>query len=278
LVELSKKLRQLCFVRRLKEEVYKELPPLIDAPVPLEIGKTEMARYAEIERDVVEFMANRAREIAEEAGEDGDAVYVEKKIRLEAVEHLVRINGLKTAISTLKYDAVVRWIEDFLADSDEKLIVMGEHISMIEKLSEHFGPKLSVKIRGGVSQKMRMEAVDRFQNDPNTRLFIGSSIAASEGLTLTAASNIAMVEHPWTPSIVAQCAARAWGRVSDLHGCTLWHLVVPNTIDIEILALLEKKKIVVDAATDGVELDGKQGSVLGDLLVSLARRGGGLPD
>jgi hypothetical protein len=58
----------------------------------------------------------------------------------------------------------------------------------------------------------------------------------------------------------------------------MWHLVVPNTIDVEILELLSKKKKVVDAATDGVELDGKQGSVLGDLLVSLARRGGGLPD
>jgi hypothetical protein len=276
LVELNKKLRQLCFIRRKKEDIYTELPPLVDAPVPLEIGSTEMARYAEIERDVVEFMANRAREIAEEAGEDGDAVYVEKKIRLEAVEHLVRINGLKTAISTLKYDAVVKWIEDFLADSDEKLIVMGEHIAMIEKLSEHFGPKVSVKIRGGVSQKARMDAVDRFQNDPDTRLFIGSSIAASEGLTLTAASNVAMIEHPWTPSIVAQCAARCWGRVSDLHGATMWHLVVPQTIDVEILALLEKKKVVVDAATDGVELDGTQGSVLGDLLVALARRGGGI--
>jgi rubrerythrin len=278
LVELNKKLRQLCFIRRKKEDIYTELPPLVDAPVPLEIGAKEMQRYAEIERDVVEFMANRAREIAEEAGEDGDAVYVEKKIRLEAVEHLVRVAGLKTAISHLKYDAVVKWIDDFLADSDEKLIVMGEHISMIEKLSEHFGPKLSVKIRGGVSQKLRMEAVDRFQNDPKTRLFIGSSIAASEGLTLTAASNIAMIEHPWTPSIVAQCAARCWGRISNLHGATMWHLVVPNTIDVEILELLSKKKKVVDAATDGVELDGKQGSVLGDLLVSLARRGGGLPD
>ena len=271
LVELNRKLRETCFIRRTKSDVFDELPPRRTARQAMPVPADGMKRYREIEHDVVHFLADRARQIAEEAGEDGTRAYIEKALRAEAAEHLVRISVLKNAVADLKYDAMVDWIDNFLEDSEEKIIVFAEHVEIVERLAEHYGD-LAVKIRGGVSLADRNAAVQRFQNDNRIRVFVGNMAAASEGITLTAASNVAFLELGWTPSIHAQCASRCYARANDMHGATAWYLLARNTIDDDIFALLEQKSKVVNAATDGVEVE-KQGSILADLVVSLAERG-----
>ena len=256
------------------------------------VSSAAMRKYVEIENDVVHYLANRAKELAQsEAAEKaaaalgldvedvaerasvqaaGRRAYAEKALRAEAAEHLVRISVLKNAVADLKYESMIAWIEDFLSEGDEKLVVFAEHVEMVENVVAHFGDA-AVKIRGGVSQEARADAVKRFQEDPTVRLFVGNMAAASEGLTLTAASNVAFMEQAWTPAMHAQCIARCYGRANDMHGAVAWYLLAPNTIDMEINALLAAKAEVVDAATDGIEVE-QQGSILADLVVSLANR------
>ena len=271
LVELNKLLREKCFIRRTKKDVFTELPELRNVQQLMPVDPKAMAEYKRIEADVVEFLAQRAKEIAAEAGEDANAAYWDKRLRAEAAEHLVRISVLKNAVADLKKKSMISWIETFLEDSDEKIVVFAEHVSLVEEVAAHFGDAC-VKIRGGVKQTDRMAAVKRFQEDDTCRVFVGNMAAASEGLTLTAASNVAYMEQAWTPAMHAQCASRCYGRANDSHGCVAWWLLAPKTIDVDIFALLEKKAKIVNAATDGVEVE-KQGSVLGDLIVALAGRG-----
>ena len=89
---------------------------------------------------------------------------------------------------------------------------------------------------------------------------------------MTASHNVAFMELGWTPAIHAQCAARCYGRANDAHGATAWYLIVPRTIDEEMFQILMKKEQVVNAATNGTEV-AKQGSILSDLVVALAKRG-----
>ena len=79
-------------------------------------------------------------------------------------------------------------------------------------------------------------------------------------------------ELGWTPAIHEQCASRAYGRANDLHGATAWYLLAPDTIDEDIYSLLEKKRRIVDAVTDGIDVE-DEGSVMGGLIVALAKRG-----
>jgi len=272
--ELNDKLRSFCFVRRLKMDVYGELPPLRNAVQLLSPDPAAMGWYAQIEQDVVEYLAQRARALAEEEGSDGTAAYWEKRMMAEAAEHLVRITVLRDAVSKIKYDSIVAWLDNFIESGDgEKVIVFAEHVSFVEQIAERYGNK-AVKIRGGVSVKDRQAAVDRFQTDPTCQIFVGNMAAASEGLTLTAASDVVFCELAWTPAMHEQCASRAWGRINDMHGCTAWYLLAPHTIDIDMYDLLETKKKIVDAVTDGTDpgVD-NQGSILGNLLIQLARRG-----
>ncbi len=270
LEELNQKLRQSCMIRRVKADVFEELPALMNVEQIMDVDATDYARYLEIEADVLHELATRAKQLAEEAGEDGNAAYWEKKMRAQAAEHLVRIQVLKRAAVELKHKSVIAWLDQFLESSDKKIIVFAEHVDTVESITAHFGDR-AVKVRGGVSEADRMDAVDRFQTDEDVRVFVGNMASASEGLTLTAASDVAFVELGWTPAIHDQCAARCYGRVNDLHGATAWYLLAEHTIDDDIYALLEQKAKIVKAVTDGTTV--KTTSVLADLVVNLTARG-----
>jgi len=270
--ELNEKMRETCFVRRNKMDVYGELPELRNAVQYLSVSTEEMASYKVVEDDVVEYFAQRARDIAEEEGSDGSSAYWGKKIALENSVNLVRITALRDAVSKIKFESTASWLDNFLeSGTGEKVIVFAEHIEMVEKLYARY-QDVAVKIRGGVSVEERQNAVDSFQNDPKVRVFVANMTAASEGLTLTAASDVVFCELGWTPAIHEQCASRCYGRVNDMHGATAWYLLAPETIDEDMYSLLDKKKKVVNSVTDGVDVE-EQGSIIGELVKTLAERG-----
>lgn len=88
------------------------------------------------------------------------------------------------------------------------------------------------------------------------------------GLTLTAASNVAFVELGWTPAIHEQATDRCHRIGQESDSVTASYLLAENTIDEQIAALIEAKRAVVDAATDGTA-GGVQVDVLDDLITSL---------
>ena len=270
--ELHELLRANCMVRRMKAEVFTELPPVVHAVTPLDVPLSKMAAYQKAEDDVIEYLANRARELAEAGGEDGNAAYWHKKLRAQGAEHLVRISALKAASTEAKMGAVSEWLDEFLADDPtRKLVVFGENIDVVEGIAKRYGDA-AVIIRGNVSMDDRTVAVRRFQTDPSVRVFVGNIRAAGEAITLTAASDVAFVQFPWTPKDIDQPIGRVFGRINDLHGATAHYLIAPNTIEKDIVALIDDKRRIVDAVTDD-KIGGESTSILGDLLIRLAERG-----
>jgi SWI/SNF-related matrix-associated actin-dependent regulator 1 of chromatin subfamily A len=269
--ELNRRLKESCFIRRLKADVYGELPPLRNSVQYLEVSADKMDWYKAVEADTIEYFAQKARLLAEEEGADGDKAYWQKRINLADSEHIIKVTALRDAAAKVKYDSIIAWVDNFLESGDQKVIIFAEHVELVEALYERY-KDVAVKIRGGVSNADRQLAVDKFQNDPLTRVFVGNMSAASEGLTLTAASDVVFCELAWTPTVHEQCAARAYGRANDLHGATAWYLLLENTIDESIYSLLQRKKKVVDAITDGLDTS-DSGGIMGDLILELAERG-----
>jgi len=274
-VELHNKLRETCMVRRTRRDVYDEEPMLVSAYVPLEVDPKLLKWYCEVEDDVVGFFANKAADAARAAGEDGNMAFMEKAAQLEPHENMIKITALRDAVSKIKLPAVIEWMEAFMEELGEegKMLGFGEHIELVDGVWEHFGD-MAVKIRGGVSDKGRSAAVDRFQNDPSCRLFVANVESASEALTLTAAYNLAFFEPFWTPTRHEQCASRCYGRTNDPHGATAHYLMVHDTIDSMMFDLLDAKAKTVAAVVDGVDPEGKNApSIANDLVAALMRKG-----
>ena len=96
----------------------------------------------------------------------------------------------------------------------------------------------------------RAAEVERFQTDDACRLIVCSLDAAGVGLTMTAASNVAFVELGWTPAAHDQAEDRVH-RIGQEEAVTAWYLLAADTIDERIAAVIDRKRELVRAATDG---------------------------
>ncbi len=75
---------------------------------------------------------------------------------------------------------------------------------------------------------------------------------AGQGLTLTQASNVAFLELDWTPAKHDQAEDRCH-RIGQQDAVNAWYLLAAGTIDETMATLLERKRAVIGAVTDGRE-------------------------
>ena len=78
------------------------------------------------------------------------------------------------------------------------------------------------------------------------------------------------VEQGWTPAEHSQAEDRCHRIGQDADNVSAWYLLAEKTIDDDIYDLIEKKRITVDAVTEGE--DNSQDSVLKDLVKTLIER------
>lgn len=273
-LELHRKLREICYLRRRKRDVWKDLPAEQFIPRFVEVSERNMAGYREVESDVVEYFAQRAAEEARAQGSNAEKAAHQKREQLRRVADLVQLTGLRSAVAEAKREAVVEWIKDFDDDTggEEKLIVFGEHISLVDYLYQEFVDE-AVRVRGGTGDLDAQRSAVRFQNDSGVRKWIANLQASKEGFTLTSASNVAFCELPWSPTWLSQGLARAYGRVNDPHGAIGYCLLVKGTVDEELWEMLDMKRKVVSAVTDGVPDVEDQISVQEQLRLAWMDRG-----
>jgi SWI/SNF-related matrix-associated actin-dependent regulator 1 of chromatin subfamily A len=92
--------------------------------------------------------------------------------------------------------------------------------------------------------------MNRFQTDPSVRLFCGNILAAGEGIELSAASDVALLELPWNSSTLDQGIARILKPgVTTRMG--IHYLLASGTIDEDIAAIVDQKRSVAAAIHDG---------------------------
>jgi SWI/SNF-related matrix-associated actin-dependent regulator 1 of chromatin subfamily A len=239
--ELHEILTDSIMIRRTKAQVLTDLPPKIRSFFPLQMSIEGETNYWEAENNFLRWLEqNKNKKAAERASQ---------------AETITKIEVLKQIAVSAKMDAAINWITDFL-ESGEKLVVFATHKFAISALMEAFG-KIAVKIDGSVSSAAkRQEAVDKFQGDPKTKLFVGQIEAAGVGINLTAASNVAFLELPWTPGALSQAEDRCH-RIKQKNAVNIYYLLAENTIEEKIAGMLDDKRRVLDSVLDGVQTDEK---------------------
>ncbi len=245
--DLHKKLKAV-MIRRKKEDVLKDLPAKVFSHIPMEIDNEK--QYHRAETDFIEYLR-------EQKGK-------EKAEKAKQAEYLVKIEELKQLCIAGKMKHAIEWVRDFLDTNGQKLVLFTVHKETVDRLMEEFGG-LAVKVDGSVSSAKRDEAVQAFQNNPHTRLFVGNIKAAGTGLTLTAASSVAFLELPWTPGDLTQAEDRCH-RIGQENSVNIYYLLAAGTIEQEIATLLDQKRKVLNAVLDGEEVE--EGKLITELIES----------
>jgi len=235
-------LRARCFVRRLKADVLPQLPAKTRAIVPVELDNE--AEYRLAERDVVAWLQSQPLDLRELDAKVAAALRAER---------LVRLNALKLLAARGKLRAALAWIHDFCS-SGERLVVFAHHREIQRAVLEHF-PR-ALHILGADSHLARDAALRSFQApaEAANQLIVCSIEVAGQGLTLTRSSNVVFLELDWTPAKHDQAEDRCH-RIGQHDAVNVSYLLAANTIDETISTLLERKRAVIGAVTDGREED-----------------------
>lgn len=149
--------------------------------------------------------------------------------------------------SSGKWAAFVKLLNDSLA-SGYKVVVFSQYIQMIRiialYLEEH---AIEYALVQGKSQN-RKEEIDRFSNDPNCRVFIGSLLAAGTGINLTAGNVVIMYDRWWNPAKENQALDRVH-RIGQKNTVFIYKLVTEDTLEEHIHYLIEKKMRLLNQVT-----------------------------
>ena len=245
--ELNRILTGTIMLRRLKKDVLQDLPDKVRAFIPIELSNQN--EYNQAETDFIQWV--RVQHGAAKAEKASNA------------QALTEIESLKQLAVRGKMEYVKKWIADFL-ETDEKLVIFAIHKFVIDELMIEFG-KIAVVIDGSVNQGDRKLAVARFQKSEKIKLFVGNIQAAGIGLTLTAASNVVILELPWTPGDLEQAIDRCH-RIGQKNNVTAHFLLASGTIEEKIAKLLDDKRKIMDSVLDGK--DTESASLLSELINS----------
>lgn len=235
-------LRARCFVRRLKQDVLPQLPAKTRAIVPVELDNA--AEYALAEHDLVAWLRSQPLDLGELDAKVAAALRAER---------LVRLNALKLLAARGKLTAALAWIHDFCS-SGERLVVFARHREVQQAVLERFPDALH--ILGADSPSARDAALQGFQapDRVGNQVIVCSMEVAGQGLTLTRSSNVVFLELDWTPAKHDQAEDRCH-RIGQLDAVNAYYLLAAETVDETIATLLERKRAVIEAVTDGREED-----------------------
>jgi SWI/SNF-related matrix-associated actin-dependent regulator 1 of chromatin subfamily A len=239
-VRLHWHLRSRCFVRRLKADVLPQLPPKTRTVVPVELDNE--AEYRLAEHDVIAWLRSRPLDLSELDAKVAAALRAER---------LVRLNALKLLAARGKLHAALAWIHDFCS-SGERLVVFARHREIQRAVVDRFPHALH--ILGEDTHAARDASLHAFQaaGDSGNQLIVCSIEVAGQGLTLTQASNVAFLELDWTPAKHDQAEDRLH-RIGQRDAVNAWYLLAAGTIDETMATLLERKRAIIGAVTDGRE-------------------------
>jgi SNF2 family DNA or RNA helicase len=92
----------------------------------------------------------------------------------------------------------------------------------------------------------RAARVERFQNDPDCKLFLISLKAGGLGLNLTAAEYVFLLDPWWNPAVEAQAIDRAH-RIGQNKPVFAYRLIARDTVEEKVLELQKSKRDLADA-------------------------------
>jgi SWI/SNF-related matrix-associated actin-dependent regulator of chromatin subfamily A-like protein 1 len=252
--ELRDKLKD-CLLRRKKKDVL-DLPEKIVSIMECEMNPEQKKTYDSAWDMYIDFLT--ANPIPDR---NIDNILMARQ--------LVEIQKLKQVCSQAKVDRMISDIGNAI-EQDEKVIIFTQYTKTLELLAEkaseikydtgkqnYFGqPEMKnikvVTLSGADKMDARQKAVDDFQRDPETKVFIANITAGGVGINLTEASIVMFADMVWSPEIHKQAEDRAH-RIGQEGTVNVYYYICLGTIEEDIVDVLNLKKDIADQILEGTK-------------------------
>jgi superfamily II DNA or RNA helicase len=230
-------------LRRTKEQVVRELPPKVEQTLYCELDTRQRRLYDQL-RD--HYRTTLLRRV--ETGGIGRAKIqiLEALLRLrQAAIHPGLLDKGRLAEPSAKLDVLLPRILEVIAEG-HKTLVFSQFTGMLAILRQHLDREgVAYEYLDGRTRD-RQSCVERFQADPQCKLFLISLKAGGVGLNLTAAQYVFLLDPWWNPAVEAQAVDRAH-RIGQTRQVFAYRLIARGTVEDKVLELQNTKRDLADA-------------------------------
>ena len=232
-------------LRRLKQQVAKELPPLTDMIVRCEMGVEQRRVY-----DAVRLAAREdvQRAISERGVQGATMQVLEALLRMRQAccDPTLLPGEVGTGAGSCKLDR----LEELLVETvvgDHKALIFSQWTSLLDRVEVRLRALGVAWVRLDGSTRDRQAVIDAFQSPDGPPVFLLSLKAGGTGLNLTAADYVLHLDPWWNPAVQQQATDRAH-RIGQDKPVVSCRLIAENTVEERILELQDAKRALADAA------------------------------
>jgi SNF2 family DNA or RNA helicase len=220
-----------------------ELPPRSELTIRCELQRQQRELYDEL-RD--HYRASLLSRIAREGMQKSKMHVLEALLRLrQAACHPGLVDPRRADEPSAKFDALIPQLAEVI-DERHKCLVFSQFTSLLALLRARLDADgFRYEYLDGRTRD-REEPVRRFQEDPDTRLFLISLKAGGLGLNLTAAEYVYLLDPWWNPAVEAQAIDRAH-RIGQTRHVFAYRLLAAGTVEDKIVELQATKRDLADA-------------------------------
>jgi hypothetical protein len=233
-------------LRRVKDKVLHELPPMTEIVLELEPSIAE--------RTLLEALRLQC---LEELNDSQDKTMKVLAALMRMRRACCNIDLVKPGlnIASSKLEAFLELVEE-LRESGHRALVFSQfvdHLTILREALDRRGVQYQY-LDGSTSARKRVAAVAAFQAGKG-EFFLISLKAGGTGLNLTAADYVIHMDPWWNPAVEDQASNRAH-RIGQTRPVTVYRLILKGTVEQKILALHKhKRELFDDILSEGAMAD-----------------------
>jgi SNF2 family DNA or RNA helicase len=230
-------------LRRTKQQVARDLPAKLEQTIYCELEPEQRRLYDELREHYRQALLARV---------ERDGI---NKAKMQILEALLRLRqaachpGLldrdRAAESSAKLDVLLPQLAEVMEEG-HKALVFSQFTSLLAIVRNRLDrDKIPYEYLDGKTRD-RAARVERFQSDPDCRLFLVSLKAGGLGLNLTAAEYVFLLDPWWNPAVEAQAIDRTH-RIGQTQQVFAYRLIARDTVEEKVLELQQTKRDLADA-------------------------------
>ncbi len=233
-------------LRRSRSQVLTELPPVIDDDRVCDLSDDQIALY----REVISESGNELEELIEGTGAIPYMNILAVIARLKQICcHPCLVQGCDDPgeYQSGKWDLFIELAEELL-EADLKFVVFSQYTGMLDLIESHL-KRLGVPygiLKGDMAVGKRQKMIERFNTDPDCRVFCASLLAGGIGIDLTAARAVIHYDRWWNPAREEQATARVH-RMGQKEVVQVFRLITKGTLEEKIHRLITAKRELVSS-------------------------------
>jgi SNF2 family DNA or RNA helicase len=231
-----RKIIQPFILRRTKEMVTPDLPPVTEQTVFCDMTEEQEKLYEEEKSSVRNSIL---KNIASNGLEKSAIVVLQGLMKLRQISNHPVMTYDDYSFGSGKFETVLQDMESVISEG-HKILVFSSFVRHLDLYAEELRKKrMRFTMLTGASIN-REKIVNNFQNDPENKIFLISLKAGGVGLNLTAADYVFILDPWWNPASEMQAMSRAH-RIGQDKSVFVYRYITSNSIEEKIVRLQEKK-------------------------------------